>query len=139
MSREVIKLAIDQHWNRLNERWAREFRVSAGHLIYLNEVATVSINLGRRSGHTSTIIENAVGDDLVVTSSFSHAKEIKRQNRNLRCISFGSRSEPWRGLRVRRIWFDNWSYFHSDIPRSDFEYAYVSLLHTYPEQIIRLG
>lgn len=139
MSHEVLKLALDNHWAKLNEKWAREYRASYGAINYLNEVATLTLDLGRRSGHTSFIIENATSDDLVVVSNWKLRDEFVRARRDLRIVSIGGRTVAWLGMKVRRIWIDNYSFLDYHVRQDDLDYNYTSLMHTFPEQVIRLG
>lgn len=143
---QIIKAAIDANWARLNENWARQERVHVGAPAFLNDFATVTLNLGRRAGHTSYIARNAMPDDLIVVDREAEAREIRRMiasrhmpSAKFKIFSLAGYPDVFRGLKVRRIWIDNWSHMRYNIPASRLEEAYITMLYTNPEQIIRLG
>lgn len=143
---QIIKAAIDANWARLNEDWVRQARVYSGGPAYLNDFATITLNLGRQAGHTSYIAQNAVQDDLIVVGREAEAREMRRMigSRNtqfarFKIFSLAGYPDVFRGLKVRRIWIDNWSRMRYNIPASRLEEAYITMLYTNPEQIIRLG
>lgn len=45
---------------------------------FLMEFGTVAVNIGRRTGKTSYIIDNALSKDLIIVSSMDIARNIKR-------------------------------------------------------------
>lgn len=144
---QIIKAAIDNNWAKLNENWVRIARCNMFESDYIAEFATVSIDLGRGSGHTSYIVENAMPDDLIVTSRMVQQQEIyrllcerlHRRPTEYRFYCFGSNPDILRGVKVRRIWIDNWSYLRYNVSVERYDEAITNLLYTRPEQIIRLG
>lgn len=134
----VIREAIDFNWSRLNDPDIRRWKEIMPPAVFLHEFATVTLNLGRGSGCTTYIKDNAISKDLIVVRTMND-KKYEYENAN-KVISIQSilRSQSHRGLyRIEKIWVDAASQVFTK--QSDMYQFYQEISGLNPNQIIMLG
>lgn len=132
---ELITQAISLNWERLNEQWARQLRYATSDADFLQEFATVRVNIGRMGGYTTYIKQHALPFDLILVDKQEWTKEFHQghvyTHRQL------TQYKSVRGRTLDKVWVDNASMVLNTAEKVFEFYQEISVFK--PSQIIMLG